>query len=63
MRSSLSIIREQFQYAWFEDTRKGIIADIWQNILALTLYLYIDGCGSSKVIYQEYSLWRPNVYG
>ena len=30
---------------------KGNIADIWQNILALTLYLYIDGCGSSKVIY------------
>ena len=30
---------------------KGIIADIWQNILALNLYLYIDGCGSSKVIY------------
>ena len=42
---------------------KGIIADIWQNILALTLYLYIDGCGSSKVIYQEYSPWRPTVYG
>ena len=65
----LSIIREHFQYAGHEDTRIKSVFNrskyksrhLIEHLSAQ--FLYIDGCGSSNVINQEYILCRPSVYG
>ena len=71
MCSFLSIIREHFQYAGHKDTRiKSVFNRSYKSYYSRHLiehlsaqFLYIDGCGSSNVINQEYILCRPSVYG